>query len=154
MTKEEVYASHFFGISLEIRLLLGAVLLGLLLGAVYDVFRALRLSFKHHSATVFAEDVLFSLIFWISFYSYSTELCRGEIRFFVLAGTAIGFALYLLTLGRIVVLFAAKAVGLIKNLLLQLGKVFKKLICFLCGAPFFYSEGEKNEKNPCAESDV
>lgn len=154
MTREEMYATHFFGTALEWKLFFGALILGLVLGALYDVFRALRLSFKHPRAVVFVEDVLFVMIFGLSFYSYCTELCRGQIRFFILAAMLIGFAAYLLTLGRIVSKTVAKGVKICKSVLISLGKVFKKLLAILCGVPFFKESDTKIEETPCAEGEL
>lgn len=149
MTKEEVFASRFFGTALELKLLLGAVLLGALLGAAYDVLRALRISVSHRSFAVFLEDALFALLSGICFYAYCTELCRGQLRFFVLAGMAAGFFAYLMTLGRIVCRGFACAVKVTKKVLYRLGKLLKKTAAILCGLPFFQKKGGKIEENPC-----
>lgn len=154
MTREEMYATHFFGTALEWKLFFGALILGLVLGALYDVFRALRLSLKHPRAVVFVEDVLFVMIFGLSFYSYCTELCRGQIRFFILAAMLIGFAAYIFTLGRIVSKTVAKGVKICKSVLISLGKVFKKLLAILCGVPFFKESDTKIEETPCAEGEL
>ena len=151
MTREEVNATHFFGVSLELRLLLGAALLGMLLGAAYDLFRALRLSFKHSPAAVFFEDFLFVLIFGLNFYIFSTALCRGEIRLFVVAGMLAGFFAYLATLGRIVSLIVAKAVGYVKKGIKRLCRLLKKIIGVLLGMPFFAENTDKFQENPCKD---
>lgn len=151
MTREEMYATHFFGTVLEWKLFFGALVLGLVLGALYDVFRALRLSLRHPRAVVFVEDFIFVMIFGLSFYSYCTELCRGQIRFFVFAAMLIGFAAYILTLGRIVSKTVAKGVKICKNLLVTLGKVFKKMLAILCGVPFFKESDTKIEETSCTE---
>lgn len=154
MTKEQVYASRFFGTSLELRLFLGGIILGMFLGAVYDLFRALRLSFRHPKPLVFFEDILFMLVSGISYYSFCTELCRGQIRFFVLLASLIGFAAYLSTVGRLVSRAFAKSVMIAKNALLRVGKVLKKILGVLCGVPFFQKTDPKFEENPCADGDT
>ena len=154
MTREEVYAAHFFGTSLELKLFLGAMLLGALLGAVFDILRALRLSIRHCRAAVFVEDFFFAMLFGISFYSYCTELCRGSLRFFVLAGMLIGFFVYIATFGRIISKTVAFAVNILKSALMQLGKVFKKVAGFLCVWPFFAQSNENVEENPCTDGDL
>ena len=154
MTREEVLATRFLGTTLEWKLFLGALVLGAVLGALYDVFRALRMSFRHPAPIVFAEDVLFMLISGTAYYSYCTELCRGQIRFFVLAAILIGFSAYLLTLGRLVSACIAYVVKLAKSFLCALVKVVKKVLGVLCGVPFFTNSQDKIQKNPCAESDL
>ena len=154
MTKEEVYATHFFGTALEWKLFFGAVILGLLLGALYDVFRALRMSIKHNSAAVFVEDLFYVMVFALSFYSYCTELCRGQLRFFVFAAMTAGFAAYLMTLGRIISKIVSKAVEICKKAMLLLGKVGKKAIMILCGMTYFQKTDTKIEENPCADGEL
>lgn len=154
MTRDEVYATHFFGIALEWKLFFGAVILGLLLGALYDVFRAVRMSIRHNSAAVFVEDFLFVMIFGLSFYSYCTELCRGQIRFFVFAAMTVGFAAYILTLGRIISKTVAKVLDTAGRVLLKLGKVGKKIIGILCGMPYFRESDTKIEEKPCVDGDL
>ena len=153
MTREEVYATRFFGIALEMQLFLGGVVLGMLLGAVYDVFRALRLSIKHPEWVVFFEDAVYILIFGTAYYSYCTELCRGQIRFFVLVAMLIGFAAYIMTLGRLVSKIVAEVVKIAKNLLLTLGKMLKKALGILCGVTYFQDMQKKINENPCVNSD-
>lgn len=154
MTREEVFASRFFGTSLELRLMLGAMALGLLFGAVFDLFRALRMSVRHPRIAVFAEDALFVLIFAVSCYSFCTALCRGQIRIFVFLAAAVGFMLYIATLGRIVCRIIAELVSFVKKIALGIVKVAKKILGDLCGVPFFQNPTNKIDKNPCADGDL
>lgn len=153
MTRAELYSSMFFGTALELRLFLGAVLLGMLLGAVYDILRAVRLTFRHPGWAVFLEDFIFMLICGVMFYTFCTELCRGKMRFFVAAGAVGGFAAYLLTLGRAIVSFNALIVKSAKKFLTFIGKVLKKFLGDLCGVPFFAKSAPKIEENPCADDE-
>ena len=154
MTREELYALRFFGTELEIKLFLGSMVLGALLGGVYDLLRALRMTLRHPPLIVFFEDAVFTVFCGCAYYSYCTELCRGEIRLFVLIGAAIGFAAYILTLGRFVSRAVSAAVMLAKNFSKLLGNMLKKLLEVLCGVPFFQKEGDKIEENPCADEEV
>lgn len=154
MTREEVFATRFFGTSLEWKLFFGALLLGAVLGAVYDVLRALRMTVKHHSWAVFLEDFAFMLFSGLAFYTYCTELCRGQMRFFVLAAMAAGFAAYLLTLGRLVSKTVAIVVRFAKSVISFLVKVIKKVVAVLCGVPFFQKSKDKIEENPCTDGEL
>lgn len=121
---------EFFGTAYEMKLMGLSVLLGVVLGSVFDLFRALRLSVRHSDIVVFFEDALFFFIFGMSFYSFCTALCGGALRAFVLAGMAIGFLAYLLVPGRLVSRILAAALS-------TLVKIIKKAIALLCGVPFF-----------------
>ena len=154
MTREEIYAARFFGTALEWRIFGGGLILGALLGAVYDVLRALRMTIKHPAWLVFIEDVAFMLVSGAAYYSYCTELCRGQVRLFVLAAVLLGFSIYLLTLGRLVSRLVAEVVKFVKTALSVLGKLVKKIIVVLCGVPYFNTRSEKIEENPCTETDA
>lgn len=149
MTKEQVWASHFFGVSLELRLLLLSFVLGTVFGALYDIFRALRLSFPHPSLAVFFEDVAFTSAFGLGFYTFCTALCRGELRGFVLVGMIAGFLAYILTLGRTVSAGVAFAVKFVRKMLTNLGRILKKITAVLFVMPFFMKKSKKMKENPC-----
>ncbi len=153
MTRDEIYSLHFFGVSLELKLFFGALLLGFVLGALFDVFRALRMSLRHCAAAVFAEDLLFMLVSGLAYYSYSTALCRGQLRLFVLAAMAIGFVLYLTTIGRLLCRLLAKMAMIAKTPFDLLAKMLKKAAGLLCGVPFFQKSPKKFRENPCTEAD-
>lgn len=154
MTKDEVFAMQFFGTSLEWRLFLGAAVLGMLLGAVFDMFRALRLTVRHNSVAVFFEDLAFTLLFGLSCYTFCTALCRGQIRIFVFLAAAGGFFVYIATLGRLIVRFNTWVVKFAKKGMLIIGKVAKKIPEVLCGVPFFQKREDKIEENPCTDANV
>lgn len=149
MTKEEFYAAQFFGTALELRLFFGGIILGAALGALYDVLRALRMTVRHSRLAVAFEDFGFVFVTGIAFYSYCTQLCRGQIRFFVLTAIVLGFAAYLWTLGRIVSRGVAFAVNIAKMPFQALAKMLKKLLSILFVVPFFQKDEVKFEENPC-----
>ena len=95
----------FFSISHQAGLFLMSVLLGAILGVVYDVFRAFRIVFPpaRKSGAVFVQDILFWIIYGAAVFCYSTLAARGEIRFFVFLGSLAGFVLYILTIGNFII---------------------------------------------------
>lgn len=153
MTREEVYALHFLGVPLEIKLFLGGLLLGAVLGGAYDIFRALRMTFRHGGAAVFIEDAAFTALFAAAFYGYCTELCRGQLRFFVFAAMLLGFGAYLATLGRLVSKLVSTVVKSVRKSIICLGKIAKKAIKLLCGVTYFQKREEKFQENPCVNKD-
>lgn len=154
MTKEEFYAAQFFGTALELRLFFGGIVLGAALGALYDVLRALRMTVRHSQLAVAIEDFAFVFVTGIAFYSYCTQLCRGQLRFFVLAAIMLGFAAYLLTLGRLVSRCVAFAVNIVKMPFRALAKMLKKLFSVLFVVPFFQKNEAEFEENPCPEEEA
>lgn len=127
----------FFGTAYELKLVGLSVLLGVVLGSVFDLFRALRLAIKHNDVVVFFEDAVFAFIFVMSFYSFCVSLCGGALRGFVFVCMALGFAAYILLPGRVVSDILAVAIR-------TLVKIIKKAISVLCGLPFFVNRQEND----------
>ncbi len=96
----------FFGTEYELKLVGLSLLLGAVLGAVFDLFRAIRLAIKHGDVMVFIEDAVFFFVYGMSFYSFCVALCGGALRAFVAVFMTVGFIVYLVFPG-----------GLVKNIL-------------------------------------
>lgn len=81
------------------QLIAASLILGFLLGLVWEVFRILRRAVSHGSLWVAVEDLLFfllaSVLYWIVCFSFSF----GIPRWFSLFSLVLGFWLYLKTLG-------------------------------------------------------
>ncbi len=127
---------------------------GILLGAVYDLFRILRLArtdpkgaivpklYAHFKierkvrlqserkkerflyAMVFAEDVLFCLIAAVTEILLFYHLNGGVIRIYGLLLSALGFFLYRMSLGRLVIGMAKKIIRLGRQLIYIVFMVF------------------------------
>lgn len=128
-------------------LIIKAALLGVVLGVIYDVFRFLRISASSNvpsgaffekirpkkpiltqrkqkktikigkKAIVFIEDILFFIISAVAEILFFLGLNDGEIRIYCLIFTLIGFILYLLSIGRIVIYFSSVIIFFVKCLL-------------------------------------
>lgn len=128
-------------------LMIKAALLGVVLGAVYDVFRIIRLSFSSKTprgafferikpkkplfcfpkrkkagksgkkAIVFIEDVLFFALCAVAEILFFIGLNSGEIRIYCLILSLAGFILYHLTLGKAVIYFSSTIIFFAKCLL-------------------------------------
>lgn len=108
----------YFTVSEELRLFGLSCVLGAAVGAAYDVPRALRLMLPHNSLLVAAEDIIFLGLFAVALTAFSNAAARGEMRFYFLIGSVLGFTLYFFTLGRIVA-------GTLRKLFGILGSVFR-----------------------------
>ena len=109
-------------------LLLLSLLAGLVLGAVYDMFRIRRVAFRlmqrnqraadapfhgirRHAAVLdallcFGEDLIFCLLGTVILILLSYQLSYGMPRWYALGAALLGFGLYRITLGRMVMSFA------------------------------------------------
>ena len=98
----------FLTIHEETVLFLSSVLLGIGMELIFDVFRALRIILPHKAAAAAAEDVLFILIWSGSIAAFTSAFAKGDLRFFCIGGSIIGFVLCRLFIGNPVVKLLAK----------------------------------------------
>lgn len=68
--------------------------LGFLAGFFRDVLKYLRVLFSEKPAVVFAEDVVFCLLWGIAGFFLSLLVCTGRVRFYMLAAQVCGFGVW------------------------------------------------------------
>lgn len=126
----------FFTAGEQTKLFLISCLLGIPVGIAFDVFRVIRIALPHNKFIVALEDILFMLLYASFIVSFSVIASRGEFRFFYIAGNALGFITYYLTIGNILVKAFQKIFSLIhkilKPILIKLSTPFKKLFVLIC----------------------
>lgn len=93
----------FFSVSEEIFLFVLSCIFGIAIGICYDVFRTARILFPHNTALVVIEDVIFMAGYAVFLSSFSSVFARGELRFYYVAGNAIGFVFYFFTIGSVII---------------------------------------------------
>lgn len=105
-----------------------AALIGAALGVLYDVFKVLRLVGINSRIAAFFEDILFFLIATVTMFSYYMQITDGKFRIYPLIAAVIGFAIYFLTVEKLV-FFVVKTVY---NLLCKLFSfIYNKIVLFL-----------------------
>ena len=88
--------------------------MGAVFGAVYDLFRIFRIAVPLPAGVIVAEDVIyFAFCGFMSFFLAMT-VNFGQIRFFILLGELLGFLLYYLTLGVLVMKCAQQIIAFIR----------------------------------------
>lgn len=105
-----------------------SIVLGALLGIVFEIFRTVRVALSHKDIAVFIEDVLFVFIFFLSFFTYCGVMAKFSLRGFILVGMLLGFVTYLLTIGRAVRWFVRGAVLGTKRLIWEFCRLLYKLL--------------------------
>ena len=125
----------FFTANEQIELFLGSVLLGTALGAVFDVFRVIRIIFpaagKRTAVTVC--DILYMLIFGAAVFFYSAVFGRAEVRFFYAVGALLGAVLFSLTVGQAVISAVRGCRDLLQRLVRKIyNDVFAPIGKFFC----------------------
>lgn len=86
----------------QMRLLLQSLLLGVGIGLLYDVLRALRRHFSCGRAATAVYDTVFWLVLAAALFEFGLVFAIGQNRFFVLAGAACGMAVYFTLLSAMV----------------------------------------------------
>lgn len=109
---------------LQLEIFIYSFLFGAVLGIIYDIFRIIRLFFKSRFWNVFIQDIIYFFFSGVSTFLFILFINSGEIRFYILAGEAIGFIIYYLTLGNIIYSICDKFSGVIK-------KIYTKITVFL-----------------------
>ncbi|MEG0942360.1 MAG: spore cortex biosynthesis protein YabQ [Angelakisella sp.] len=107
------------GISIaeQTAMFLRALLLGGIIGVVYDVFRVTRVAFKLSWSMVLLEDLLFFLLSAILLWRYFLEQGSGEVRIFAVLGVLLGWLLYFLTVGSLVIRASGIIIGVIAKMI-------------------------------------
>ena len=106
----------------------GSLLVGALLGLLYDCFRITRVALPLPKLVVFCEDLCFCLIAAGATFAYLLMVVEGQLRFFVLLGEGLGWLVYRLTLGGLVMGCANALIRLVKRMLHLLDRMLLRPI--------------------------
>ena len=99
-----------------------SLLLGAVLGCLYDLFRVSRLAFLLPALVVLAEDLLFFLCSSALLFAFMMEHSYGQVRWFILLGAALGWTLYYFTVGSLVMRCSAGIIRLARRFFAFLGR--------------------------------
>lgn len=100
-----------------------SIIIGMIIGLIFDFFRLLRKIFNHKNKFVYIEDILFWLIStFISFYIllHKNNL---EFRFYLLLGILLGLVFYFLCISHIVVTIILKIIEFLAKPILFISKL-------------------------------
>ena len=101
-----------------------SLLLGVVLGCFYDLFRITRIAFIIPALLVLVEDLLFFLFSSIVLFGFMLENSYGQIRWFILLGVALGWVIYYFTAGSLVMKCSAQIIATIRRILAFLWRPF------------------------------
>lgn len=76
--------------------------LGFLMGFFYDFFRLIRLSISRNKILIIVFDLLYCIFLCFATFIFCMTVNEGEIRFYLLLGESIGFAVYYFSLGVVI----------------------------------------------------
>ena len=101
----------------EFNVFLSFVLIGLIIGFLFDFFRILRRSFKTSNIITYFEDVLFWILTGVLILYNIWYFNNGEIRIYMFLGIIMGGLIYMLTLSNIIISLLSKILILIVKVL-------------------------------------
>lgn len=79
------------------------VIVGILLGFIFDIFRAFRKSIKNSNVATNIEDILFVIISFIIIAMVVQIVSKGELRFYILLGIILGILIYFLSVSKYII---------------------------------------------------
>lgn len=106
----------------QLQLFLFGILLGIIFGLLFDIFRVIRV-FSGGKVSVFFQDFIYFLLCSIPTFIYLFVFNRGQVRFFALLSIFIGATAYYLSVGRFLFPVLRRFLFRIKNFILR---IFRK----------------------------
>lgn len=110
----------------EVIFLFHSFLLGVVITFVYDGFLVLRKMFRHTAFLISLEDIIFWAACAISVFGVLYEENNGMLRWFAVAGAAIGMLIYKKTLSPFIINGTVKISSFILGIFLRILKVLTK----------------------------
>lgn len=107
-----------FTLEAETQIYLLSVLLGVGLGMLYDLFRAVRVVFSHKNLFVALEDAAFALLCGFAVFTFYTGL-TGKLRVFTLVGMSAGFVVEHFTVGNLAIMLLRKIVECLRKRIIK-----------------------------------
>jgi len=100
-----------------------ALIIGILMGVLFDIFRALRWNSKPKRTLTYLEDLLFWIIIAIMYFMLLVKTTDGVLRGFVFIGSFIGSTLYYLILSKYFLPILIKTFKLIFEMISEIIKI-------------------------------
>lgn len=102
-------------ISEHVILILSALLLGFILGVIYEVLRIIRTYFGNGRALIFVFDVLFWIIAGVLTYWFFLIFNEGKFRITAFVFEILGALLYYFTVGKVVIKYVRESNARVKK---------------------------------------
>jgi spore cortex biosynthesis protein YabQ len=107
------------------------IIVGILLGFIFDIFRAFRKSVKNTNLATNIEDILFVIISFIIIAMVVQIVSKGELRFYILLGIILGILLYFLSVSKYIITgetwILKNIIKILKSIYIFFIKFFKKI---------------------------
>lgn len=108
--------------------------LGLALGALYDIVRALRSLIGARRVHVMISDIIFFALCGVITSLFALPFNKGNVRGFILFGEAVGFLCYRLSVGSILSKFYRFISVILRSIVQKIKKYLEKIFNYLLKA--------------------
>lgn len=124
----------WFSLSDQTAYFLWSLVLGLAVGAAYDLVRAVRMLTGSGGARVILSDILFFVLCGVVTSLFALPFNKGSVRGFIVFGEVIGFLSYRLTLGSVMGRVYAQLAQLLRVFSQKIRKFLENFFNFLLKA--------------------
>jgi len=107
------------------------ILIGAIIGLLFDFFRILRKSFKTNDILTYIQDVIFWILTGIILLAAIFTFNNGEIRFFMFIGLFIGIIFYLILFSKYIIKICTYVINTLKKIIIKFYLILKIPIQFI-----------------------
>lgn len=122
--------------NLQVLNFLRAVIFGLIIIFIYDIFRAFCVNFTLNEKVIFVMDLIFCLILLPFIFFFLISTTNGEIRGYIFFGIFVGIFIWRVTLSRLNIILFRSIFGIIFRFLnlinIKINDIIKKFFSFFC----------------------
>jgi len=104
-------------------LFLTTVAMGFVIGFAYDVFRIVRKTVSHRHWVVQLEDIIYWVGVSLLMFYFMLHRNYGEVRFFSIAGAALGMIIYFYSLSLLVMKVSVAVIEFLKKVVLTAARI-------------------------------
>lgn len=99
------------------------ILVGFLIGLLFDMFRISRRTFKTSDIVTYIEDILFWILSGLLIIFSLFKFNNGEIRVYIIIGLIVGISIYILVFSKLIINTLVKVIIFIKKIMSKLIKI-------------------------------
>lgn len=118
----------------QLKTLLAFFIDGILIGSLFDIFRAIRRSYKTSNLLTYVEDVLFWILAGLLTLYVIDVFTDGQIRLYMILMLICGYLIYMATISKFILKINTKLLNTIKYIIETFLKPFKILGSFIKNA--------------------
>lgn len=115
----------------EVRVLIAFFADGIIIGLLFDLFRAIRKCYKTSNIIIYIEDVLFWILAGLLTLVVIFVFANGQIRLYMILMLILGCIIYFATISKYIMLLSTKIINIIKYIFKISTLPFIKLFQFI-----------------------